>query len=283
MVVSVATVDTAFVPATTFWHQLRRYLRLYGAVARYCLARDLEYRTNMVFNLFREAFYAGLQVMFVNLIYLNVKSVGDWSSDQMLVLMGSYTIVTNLTYCLFWETMTGLSGLVNTGELDLVLTKPVNGQFLVSVRRIAFMNLAPVAFGFGIASYGITRLGLQPGLLDILSYLILCGCGVALCYAMWFSSVLLVFWTGRMQNIAAVFEPVVSMARVPTDVLRGPIRLAFTFVVPLAFAGTVPARALLGVGEAWHMPFAIVASVGAVFASNKLWKRALREYSSASS
>ena len=278
-----ATVDTAFVPATTFWHQLRRYLRLYGAVARYCLARDLEYRTNMVFNLFREAFYAGLQVMFVNLIYLNVKSVGDWSSDQMLVLMGSYTIVTNLTYCLFWETMTGLSGLVNTGELDLVLTKPVNGQFLVSVRRIAFMNLAPVAFGFGIASYGITRLGLQPGLLDILSYLILCGCGVALCYAMWFSSVLLVFWTGRMQNIAAVFEPVVSMARVPTDVLRGPIRLAFPFVVPLAFAGTVPARALLGVGEAWHMPFAIVASVGAVFASNKLWKRALREYSSASS
>jgi len=98
---SVASVGSAFVPATTVWHQFRRYLRLYGAVARYCLARDLEYRTNMVFNLFREGFYAGLQVMFVNLIYLNVKSVGDWSSDQMLVLMGSYTIVTNLTYCLF--------------------------------------------------------------------------------------------------------------------------------------------------------------------------------------
>ena len=61
-----------FVPAATVWQQFRRYLRLYGAVARYCLARDLEYRTNMVFNLFREGFYAGLQVMFVNLIYLNV-------------------------------------------------------------------------------------------------------------------------------------------------------------------------------------------------------------------
>ena len=263
---SVARVDSAFVPAATVWQQFRRYLRLYGAVARYCLARDLEYRTNMVFNLFREGFYAGLQVMFVNLIYLNVKSVGDWSSDQMLVLMGSYTIVTNLTYCLFWETMTGLSSLVNTGELDLVLTKPVNGQFLVSVRRIAFMNLAPVTFGFVIVSYGISRLGVQPGLADILGYL-----------------VLLVFWTGRMQNIAAVFEPVVSMARVPTDVLRGPIRLAFTFVIPLAFAGTVPARALLGVGETWHLPFAIVAAIGAVFASNRLWNRALREYSSASS
>jgi ABC-2 type transport system permease protein len=280
---SVASVGSAFVPAATVWHQFRRYLRLYGAVARYCLARDLEYRTNMVFNLFREGFYAGLQVMFVNLIYLNVKSVGDWSSDQMLVLMGSYTIVTNLTYCLFWETMTGLSSLVNTGELDLVLTKPVNGQFLVSIRRIAFMNLAPVTFGFVIVSYGISRLGVQPGLADILGYLVLCGCGVALCYAMWFSSVLLVFWTGRMQNIAAVFEPVVSMARVPTDVLRGPIRLAFTFVIPLAFAGTVPARALLGVGETWHLPFAIVAAIGAVFASNRLWNRALREYSSASS
>lgn len=49
---SVAIVGPAFVPGATVWQQFRRYLRLYGAVARYCLARDLEYRTNMVFNLF---------------------------------------------------------------------------------------------------------------------------------------------------------------------------------------------------------------------------------------
>lgn len=267
----------------TPWRSVGRYLRLYRAVARYCLSRELEYRTNLVFNLLRETLYALLQIAFVDIIFLNVDAIGDWTANRMLVLMGTYTFVSNTTYALFWETLTSLSSLINTGELDLVLTKPMSAQFYVSVRRIAFMNLAPATFGVGIAAWGIVRLGIAPSFLDMLVYLVLCACGVATCYALWFSSVLGAFWAGRLQNAGAIFEPVVSMARVPTSSLASPLRLAFTFVLPLAFVGTVPAQALLGVAEPWHLPYAIGLAVTSVVASNRLWHRALRAYSSASS
>jgi ABC-2 type transport system permease protein len=268
---------------TSWWHPLRRYVRLYWAVARYCLSRELEYRTNLAFNLLRETVYALLQIAFVDIIFLNVESIGDWTANRMLVLMGTYTFVSNTTYALFWETLTSLSSLINTGELDLVLTKPVSAQFYVSVRRIAFMNLAPAAFGIGIAAWGIGRLGITPSFLDVAAYAVLCACAVVTCYALWFSSVLGAFWAGRLQNAGAIFEPVVSMARVPTTSLASPLRLAFTFVLPLAFVGTVPAQAILGIAEPWHVPYAIGLAGALVIASNRLWHRALRAYSSASS
>ena len=267
----------------TPWRSVRRYLRLYGAVARYCLSRELEYRTNLAFNLLRETLYALLQIAFVDIIFLNVDAIGDWTANRMLVLMGTYTFVANTTYALFWETLTSLSSLINTGELDLVLTKPMSAQFYVSVRRIAFMNLAPATFGIAIAGWGIGRLGIVPSFLDVAAYAVLCVCAVAVCYALWFCSVLGAFWAGRLSNAGAIFEPVVSMARVPTSSLAGPLRLAFTFVLPLAFVGTVPAQAILGVSELWHVPYAIALAVALVMASNRLWHRALRAYSSASS
>lgn len=270
-------------PPSSTWRWLRRHGRLYLAVARYCLARELEYRTNLAFNVLRETFYALLQVAFVDIIFLNVEAIGDWTADRMLVLMGTYTFVANVTYALFWETLTSLSRLVNTGELDLVLTKPMSAQFYVSVRRIAFMNLAPATFGLGIAGWGMSRLGTVPTAAEMGAYLLLCACAVVACYALWFASVLGVFWTGRLQNAGAIFEPVVSMARVPTDSLRGPLRLAFTFVLPLAFVGTVPAQALLGLAEPWHVPYAVGLALALVVGSNRLWHRALRSYSSASS
>lgn len=275
------TVETTI--AVTSWRRVRRYLRLYGAVARYCLSRELEYRTNLAFNLLRETVYALLQIAFVDIIFLNVDAIGDWTANRMLVLMGTYTFVSNTTYALFWETLTSLSSLINTGELDLVLTKPMSAQFYVSVRRISFMNLAPASFGIAIAAWGVVRLGIAPSFLDVIAYVVLCVCAVATCYALWFSSVLGAFWAGRLSNAGAIFEPVVSMARVPTSSLAGPLRLAFTFVLPLAFVGTVPAQALLGVAEAWHVPYAIGLATASVVASNRLWHRALRAYSSASS
>ncbi len=275
--------STGTIPGPPAWRVVRRHARLYLAIARYCLARDLEYRASLAFNLLRESLYALLQVAFVDIVFLNVDAVGDWTADRMLVLMGTYTLVSNLTYALFWETMTRLSSVVNSGELDLVLTKPVSAQFYVSVRRIAFMNFAPAAFGAGIAAWGMTRLGVNPSPGDLAAYAILCVSAVVTCYALWFMSVLGVFWTGRLQNAGAMFEPVVSLARVPSDTLRGPLRVVLTFVLPLAFVGTVPAQAILGIAEAWHVPYAIGTAVVAVFASNRLWRRALRSYSSASS
>ena len=152
-----------------------------------------------------------------------------------------------------------------------------------SVRRIAFMNLAPATFGIGIAGWGIGRLGIVPSFLDVAAYAVLCVCAVAVCYALWFCSVLGAFWAGRLSNAGAIFEPVVSMARVPTTSLASPLRLAFTFVLPLAFVGTVPAQAILGIAEPWHVPYAICLAGALVIASNRLWHRALRAYSSASS
>ena len=93
-------------------------------------------------------------------------------------------------------------------------------QFSQAGGGVAYMaHLSGYVFGIGIAAWGIGRLGITPSFLDVAAYAVLCACAVVTCYALWFSSVLGAFWAGRLQNAGAIFEPVVSMARVPTTSL----------------------------------------------------------------
>jgi ABC-2 type transport system permease protein len=256
---------------------------LYLAFLRYCLVREMEYRASFVASLLRGVADSALNVLLFSFVFRNVQAIGDWTLERMLLLVGTYDIVTGLLYVACWPNMNSLSTWVNKGELDLVLTKPVASQFYVSLRRVELNVLGTVLFGVGLAVYAVRQMGLSPHPGAVAAYLVLVGCGVVICYAAWFSSILAVFWTGRLRNIQHIFEPVVQLARVPTTALRPPLRQVLTFALPLAFVATVPAQGLVGVLEPWHVPYGVLAAGLALFASNRWWHFALRRYSSASS
>jgi ABC-2 type transport system permease protein len=60
-------------------------------------------------------------------------------------------------------------------------------------------------------------------------------------------------------------------------------RVFFTFIIPVAFLTTVPARAMLQERQSlWLMGSAFLA-VGLILIANRFWRFALRFYTSASS
>ena len=61
------------------------------------------------------------------------------------------------------------------------------------------------------------------------------------------------------------------------------VRLALTFIVPLAFATTFPAEALTHGISWWLVPGAIAFAALAVVALRAFWNVAIRQYASASS
>ncbi len=65
----------------------------------------------------------------------------------MFVLTGSFLIVEGLSAALFHRNMQRLSELVNKGELDFVLTRPISSQFLVSIRYVDFGDLPTAVVG----------------------------------------------------------------------------------------------------------------------------------------
>lgn len=262
---------------------IRRYGRVYAACVRNCLARELEFRTSFAFTAASTTLWAVFSMALAGMIFTNVRTVAGWDLDRMLVLTGTFLIAEGLSSALIHRNMQRLADTINKGELDFVLTRPISSQFLVSVRYVDFGDLPTSVIGVGYVLIGLGRLGIMPSPVEIAAYLVMLLCALISLYALWFMSVTLVLWTGRIQNISMVMGPIVEMARVPSDVYRGLAKPLMMYVLPVAAIATLPSRAILGILEPGIVPYQVALAAVLLWLSHRFWVFSLRRYTSASS
>ncbi|HEX2999333.1 MAG TPA: ABC-2 family transporter protein [Armatimonadota bacterium] len=261
--------------------RLRHLGRLYRVFLRNCLVREMEFRANFFASLSTIVGWLLYYILLIDLIYRNTESIAGWSKGEALVLSGSFTIIWALLNGLFYDNLSELPLMIERGTFDLVLTKPVGSQFFLSTRRITLSELARVLGSVVVVIYGAHMAGLHPAPGILLLYLLMLACGLVILYSIYALLMTLSFWFVRLQNLDVVLWSAASIARYPLDIFSRIPRTILTFVIPLAFLSTVPARALRGVltGE--------LALAGVVFAfllftaSRLFWRFALRFYSSA--
>ena len=113
----------------------RRYLRLMGAFARYCLANELAFRGNFIAKIILEVLWLGILLVFYDTIFANTKVVAGWDKSQYLVFVGCYYTLEGIIETFFLENCSEFSELIRTGELDFFLLKPIDEQFLITCRK----------------------------------------------------------------------------------------------------------------------------------------------------
>ena len=142
---------------------VRRYARVYVACLRNCLARELEFRISFLLTAGSTVLWAIFSMALAGMIFTNVRQVGGWDLDRMLVLTGTFLIADSLSSAFIQRNMQRLAEMINKGELDFVLTRPISSQFLVSVRYVDFGDLPTSVVGVGVRRVRPGRLGIVPG------------------------------------------------------------------------------------------------------------------------
>jgi ABC-2 type transport system permease protein len=263
--------------------RLRHYASVYLVFVRTCVIREMGFRGHFLLLVLSNSAWTLLSLAFAGFLFTNVRSVAGWDLDSMIILTGTFSLVLGLLDGLFQTNMSRLSEQVNRGELDYVLIKPIDSQFYVSTRYLNLNEIPTVLISIVTISAGMARLGLQPSVGAISTYVLLVVCAVTTFYGLWFSSVTLALWSGRINNIAYLILPIADLGRMPSDIFQGLFRIIFTFILPVSLISTVPARSLLGVLEPGMIGYAIVASVATVLFSRWFWQFSLSRYTSASS
>ena len=132
---------------------------------------------------------------------------------------------------------------VQDGKLDFALTKPEDSQVLISVRDVRIWRVVDVFGGAAVLAYGISGLERRVGPADALLFLAMLLVGAITIYCFWLVIATLAFWIVAAWNIIELFEGVYQTGRFPVSIYPGWLRLSVTFLVPIAFAITVPAEA----------------------------------------
>lgn len=260
-----------------------RYLRLLGIFYRNALLVDLEYRVNFLANVCMSAFWIGFALLSVQVFFQHRSRIGDWGYHEVVLVIGLFSLFNGIMEAIFRPNVSHVVEAIRLGTFDFVLTKPVNSQFLASLRHLTIWRLVDVGLGAGLVFYALSRLGATISPLAVLLFVVLLVAGGIILYAIWMLMMTTAFWFVQIDNISELFSSVFEAGRWPVTVYRGWVRGVLTFVIPVAFITTFPAAALLNRLEPHFVGYAILMAAVLFTVSTAFWHYAVNHYSSASS
>jgi len=257
-------------------------LRLMAVFFRVSVLNETAYRVNFFVQLFQSLLELGTALAGLAVIFSYTNSLGDWSPNEMLALVGVYFLVGGVISLVIQPGMSALIDAVRDGTLDFTLTKPEDAQLLVSIQRVAIWSLLDLLMGAGVLAAALIRLGENLGARQAAGFIGMLLAGGVIVYSFWLILASLSFWLVRVENLLEIFQSMYQAGRWPVSLYPGWLRFGLTFIVPVAFATSIPAQALTGrLGGTTLLGAAGLAIL--MFALARLvWRLGLRHYSGAS-
>ncbi|MGA4644994.1 ABC transporter permease [Limisphaera sp. 4302-co] len=263
---------------------VRRHLRVYAALWRNSVTREMTFKTNFLLWIVVELLWFALQLCFIGVLYLHTESIGTWTKWQVVLLVGTSHFIQELFQAFFLINCANLSELVRTGKLDFLLLLPANSRFLVSLRQVDLGSFVNAATALVVMGYAVHQLELELTAGRLLAFSALCLCGILVHYSLMFLLASVSFWTVKAQGIVWGYYNLFQLARMPDEAFRGLFRVVFTFVLPVLLVTNVPVRVLAAKLESPFWPCLLVLlAAGCLVVSEWGWRLSLRRYTSASS
>ncbi|MEQ8848115.1 ABC-2 family transporter protein [Botrimarina sp.] len=279
---------------------IRLYPKLLWTFARNSLIRDMTFRSNFVIEAISSVVWMVMNLAFYLLVFFQIEqnqpagetaAIAGWAKPEFLVFIATTMIINSIMQAFFMPNAQELSELVRAGGLDFALLKPVDTQFLVSLRKSKWSALGNLFVAIALIAYALPRLAAAPSLLSWLLYPVYVVCGVSIMYSVMIALAATSIWLGRNQTLYDFWFYITNFSRYPMEIYGGnflgdALRLTFTYLLPILVVINVPARVLakpLSTEYAGLAVFALAATAVSLLASRWVFKKALQSYRSASS
>lgn len=244
----------------------------------------------MVFRLsFFGAFFADstlfiVQLLTFNIIYSQVDTIGNWSRGQMLIFIGTFSIINGLNMLIYFFGVLTIPQKIREGGLDLYITKPGN-----TLLRLTFENVnpgsAPLLLLSGwIITYGISVLDTRVTVPLICAYTILVLLMTLLYYDMELILRTIPFFVISATAIDHLEgEMLMLNFKIPGVLFKGMFKVLFYFVLPYGVMATVPTQLISGTLSISGLLQALAVVVFFTAFALWFWNFGIKNYKSASS
>lgn len=257
---------------------MQKYFTIFFTLLKYNLIREMEFRKNFYIRLVTQIFFVILQIVIVDTFFRFTTTIGSWSKSEVFVLVGIFRLIEGAFHMFIHSNLLSLPELVNSGELDLLLSKPVHSLFLVSLQRHQLYETSTFLSGIVILLY--------TGLINNFSWInviLLASLGLIALYAVMLFFASMSFFVPRLTALNSIWDVISKTARFPLDIFFGSSRFGLFLAAPLILVATLPSQLVLGKLPPIYLTYQIFGTAILLFLSYSFWRFALRHYSSASS
>lgn len=260
---------------------MKRYLRIYKRFLIFNFLFLFTYRANFINSVISSVAWGIFSILTVVLLTSKTPDVFGWTREELLILTGCYGVIIGFFHMFFSRNFDRFARIINRGELDLVLTKPLDSQFLLSTFIVNYTSLLRVLIGIIFVLYMVQKSGAQINALQISGFVLISFFSITLLYSIWFIVITFTVWFNRLFNLADLMFTISSVTGKPAEMYRVFSEYLFLFLLPLIVIVVTPARFLIRKMTFEEMVILMIFSLSIFYISRIFWKFALRFYTSA--
>jgi ABC-2 type transport system permease protein len=261
---------------------IRQYYDVLKTIFKNNIVREFIYRSNTVAMTVADMIWIAVELAFFEVIYSNIGDINGWTKVQTFFFLGIFISSDALFTAGFQRSFWNFPTLISQGDLDILLTKPINAAVLATFKELNFSQLLNLFLGFYIIHHYGEAAGFDGGWAWFgVAFWIFIGLITQYLMRFWFC--IWSFWLDRGTTVSRLYYQFYTLANKPEALYPAAVRILIKTALPFAFLGSVPAKILThrGSGYDYLMVFTVlILYFGFVVF---LWKKGLKRYQSASS
>jgi viologen exporter family transport system permease protein len=268
--------------ATAPWVVDVNALRVSWLFFKVGVLNEFQYRVNFVVQLFQSMIGLVVGLLVLSLVYSHTNELNGWSQPELLCVLGIQILMGGVIRTYIQPNMMRLIDDVREGKLDYALTKPEDSQVLISVREVRIWQVVDIVSGAAVLGFGLSEITAGVGVVDALAFGVALLFGAVMIYCFWLVIATVAFWVVNMWHAVELFDGIFRTGQWPVGIYPGWLRYSVTFLVPIAFAVTVPAQAVTSQLDWETLVIAAVFAVALFAFARWFWRFGLKHYTGAS-
>jgi ABC-2 type transport system permease protein len=246
------------------------------------IMNELQYRVNFFVQMGQSLVSLATGLIGLWLVFSHTTDLNGWTRPELLAVMGIHILMGGIIQAAIQPNMARLMEEIQMGTLDYALTKPVESQALVSIREFRLWQLTDVLIGVLVLFVAVYQYQGVVGLGQALAFMLALFLGSILVYCFWLMLTSTAFWIVRVDEMVNLFQGIYAAGRYPVSIYPRWLQTGLTFLVPIAFAVTVPASALTSRLTPYTLLGTLALTIFFLLLSRFIWRLGLRNYSGAS-
>jgi ABC-2 type transport system permease protein len=246
------------------------------------IQNEMQYRVNFFVQLGQSIISLATGLIGLWLVFSHTTVLNGWTQPELLVVMGIFILMGGVINSIIQPNMTRLLEEIQQGTLDFALTKPADAQALISIREFHLWSLTDVIVGVLVLSYGVYHYQGGVGITQSLTFMLALLLGSILIYCFWLIITSTAFWIVRVDEIVNLFQGVYAAGRWPVAIYPRWLQVGLTFIIPVAFAVTIPAEALTSRLTPLILIGTFALTLFFIIVARVIWRLGLKNYSGAS-
>ena len=263
---------------------MKRNVSFIATLIRMKLSKMMVFRLSFFGAFFVDGSLFLLQLVMFGAIYTQVDFIGGWTKGQMLIFVGTFSLINALNMVIFFFGINSIPDKIKSGSLDYYLTKPVNPLLRLTFEEVNPGSIPLVFLSIGIIAYGISVQGIHVTPLLCLEYSFF----VFLMTLLWYDVQLILrtnsFFVISTTAINQLESCTLDMCmKVPGILFKGFWRFLFWLVLPYGIMATLPTQLITRTLSPQGFLYGILITVLFTALALRFWKFGLKHYKSASS